>query len=86
MVSNGERTEAEINKEIKDVVRMYETFDLVKVKAVEMALLNKDYYRVIILSRQCAMESRLESNARVLAARARAFSEVGEFETALVVT
>lgn len=56
---------------------MYDVFDLIKIKTVEMALLNKDYYRVIILSKQCVMENRLEQNPRVLAARARAFSMVG---------
>lgn len=74
MVNNGERTQADINRELAEVVRMYEAFDVVKIKTVEMALLNKDYYRVIFLTKQCISESRLEQNHRVLAARARAFS------------
>lgn len=74
MINNGERTHADINRELVEVVRMYEAFDVVKIKTVEMALLNKDYYRVIFLTKQCISESRLEQNHRVLAARARAFS------------
>lgn len=37
-------------------------FDIIKIKTVELALLNRDYYRVIMLSKQCMMESRLEMN------------------------
>ena len=74
MINNGQRTEAEINKEIQEVVRMYEAFDTIKIKTVEIALINRDYYRVIMLSKQCLMENRLEQNQRVLTARARAFA------------
>lgn len=52
---------------------MYKIFDIIKIKAVEMALVNRDYYKVIMLTRQCMMESRLEQNERILAARSRAF-------------
>ena len=41
---------------------IFKVFDIIKIKTVEIALLNKDYYKVIILSKQCLMESRLELN------------------------
>jgi hypothetical protein len=41
---------------------MFKMFDIIKIKTVELALLNRDYYRVIMLSKQCMMESRLEMN------------------------
>lgn len=52
---------------------MYKIFDIIKIKAVEMGLINRDYYKVIMLTKQCMMESRLEMNQRILAARSRAF-------------
>lgn len=61
------------------LANLFIVFDRIKIKTVEIALLNKDYYKVIILSKQCMMESRLELDERVLLARGRALGEVGEF-------
>lgn len=66
------------------MTKLFQIFDIIKIKTVELALLNRDYYRVIFLSKQCLMESRLELNERVLLARAKAFGCVGEFEQGMV--
>ncbi len=34
---------------------MYRIFDMIKMKTVEMALINKDYYKVIFLTKQCML-------------------------------
>ena len=53
---------------------MYKIFDLIKIMTVELAFLNKDYYKVIFLTKQCLLENRLEGNERILAPRATAFA------------
>jgi hypothetical protein len=44
------------------LVKMFEQFDAIQIKTIEVAFHNKDYYRVIILSKECLMEGRLELN------------------------
>jgi hypothetical protein len=57
-----------------EIAEMYNIFDLIKIMTVELAFLNKDYYKVIFLTKQCLLENRLESNERILAPRATAFA------------
>lgn len=51
--------------------------DLIKIKTIEVALLNNEYYKVIKISYQCLQEPRLESCLRIIFARARAYSQIG---------
>jgi len=59
MINNNEKTAEQIKKEKEELVQIFSIFDRIKVKTVEVALINKDYYKVIILTKQCLMESRL---------------------------
>lgn len=59
MINNNEKTAEQIKKEKEELVQIFLIFDRIKVKTVEVALINKDYYKVIILTKQSLMESRL---------------------------
>lgn len=54
-MSNSKKSEEQISKEMVEVAEMYKIFDRIKLRTVELALVNKDYYKVIFLTKQCML-------------------------------
>lgn len=54
-MSNSKKSEEQISKEMVEVAEMYKIFDRIKLRTVELALINNDYYKVIFLTKQCML-------------------------------
>ena len=70
-------------KEIEFLEMIEEDVDRISLKAIEVALLNEEYYKVIKWGYRLLTSPKYETNKRALMARARAYIEIDEFELAL---
>ena len=81
---HNDKSQEQIETDQQFLLQLFKAWDSVRLKSIEVAHLNKDYLRVVIMSKQLMMESRLQDNPRILVLRARALAEVGDFPEAIV--